>query len=78
MKSVRKRAQEMFERIFLGEQLKKKEYLKKQQRENEEKSQRSNRNSSQPNTLEHRKVRVSFGRVWRRGQRIVGTTPVAK
>ena len=78
MKSVRKRAQEKFERIFLREQLKKKEYLKKQQRENEEKSQHNNRDSSQPNVPERRKVRVLFGRVWRRQQRIVGTAPVAQ
>ena len=53
-----KRAREMFERMFLKEQLKKKEYLKKQQRENKEKS-HSNKDSSQPNIPERRKHRRS-------------------
>ena len=78
MKSVRKRAQEMIERIFFREQLKKKDYLKKQQRENKEKSQHSNRDSLQSNIPEHHKGKILFGHVRRRRQRIVGTAPVAE
>lgn len=74
MKSVRQRAQQMFERIFLKEQLKKKEHQKKQQqrKENEEKSHTTG-DCSQPNIPKHRKVRKSTRR-----QRIVGTAPVTE
>ena len=65
MKSVKKQARELFERIFLKEKLKKMEYLKKQQRENKEKSY-SNKDSSQPNIPEHHKHR-------RRRQKSMGT-----
>ena len=74
MKSVRQRAQQMFERIFLKEQLKKKEYQKKQQqqKENEDKG-HTTRDGSQPNIPQHRKLRKSTKR-----QRVVGTAPVAE
>ena len=67
VKSVMKRAREMFERMFLKEQLKKKEYLKKQQQENKEKS-HSNKDSTQPNIPECHKHRRRSRR-----QKSVGT-----
>ena len=67
----------MFEKTFLREQFKKKEYLKKRQEEKEKSQLQNNRDNSQPNNIpERHKVRVMFGRAWRRRQRLVGTAPV--
>ena len=76
MKSIRKQVQEMFVRMFFREKVKKKEYLQKEQQENEE---LSNSNNSQPNIPERPKVRI-LGRIMRRRQRIIieGRAPIEK